>query len=793
MKARHYLWCLLVAGIIGVIFYWHKSENVFPAASIDLRLSRTQVTEIARQWAAKLGYTEKDPKISTVFAFDDDAKTFLEYELGLSKANQLMRTTVPTWYWSTRFLQPLKQEEFTTWISPDGRLTSFEHDIENDRKMTSINHAEAEKLARRFIETEGNVSLEGAKITDQGSISQVHRTDHYFTFEDTKQSDQETLHGAKLRTHIYISGDQVTAYSHYLYVPEAWSRRFSKLRSYNLALEDAASIFYVALNTGTFFVFLWAFASGRIRWRLSLTVASIYAVISLLESLNSWPSSIHEYNTSLPYAGFELEFAISTLTAAVTSFLQILVLVAAGETIYRLSFPNAVSLEKLFTETGLRCRRTLYGIGAGLATFGIHLGWIAAFYLVGRRFGFWCPLEIQNVETLSTAQPFFSAMQVGWLASLTEELTYRIIGLAAFRKLVKNFWVANLLQAAAWGFMHSNYPQEPPYARGLELTIAGFFYGAVLRYFGLLPCIFSHNLLDTFLGLQPLLSSNIGHMKASAYLGLAPFVVLIGISIYLVKRRGFTEDETEETIHNQTVTHSHPPITDTVENILPSGYLYQPLSRKLRWLMVCLVAAGAAVNFCFFAPSVGRSVKLRLNRDEAIGIAHQYLLQQGIRPDGLTTVAVLESGLDFEQMQYIYEKDRARVNELALKPEFPLLWDVRFVKPLVQDEYRVIEDESGHPLSVSITKPEKEAGANLPKEEARKKVEAFLNADHDEIKPFERIEGEDNESKKENRTDYTFQFKVPKYRVGEADYRVNTGMVGDQVSGFDHGWLIPDD
>lgn len=252
MKKRHYLWCLAIVGIIGFCFYLLRSAQVFPSASIEIKLSKSQVTAQAEAWAKKLGYSEADPIRSTTFGYDDDGKTFLEYELGSTEANALMKQTIPIWYWTTRFCKPLKQEEFGCWLSPDGHLTACDRSLENDRELPSIKHDEAMTLAQNFVSKEAQASLDGYKLIEQASVEQPHRTDHNFTWEDTRQE----WHGAKLRTHVYISGNQVTSYNHYLHVPDVWTRKFSKLRSYNDALADAASIFYVALNTGSFFIFI---------------------------------------------------------------------------------------------------------------------------------------------------------------------------------------------------------------------------------------------------------------------------------------------------------------------------------------------------------------------------------------------------------------------------------------------------------------------------------------------------------------------------------------------------------
>lgn len=786
MKTRHYLWCLAFVGIIGFSFYLLKSSQVFPSASIEIKLSKTQITQKSEEWANKLGYHEDKPIRSTTFAYDDDGKTFLEYELGSTQANALMKQTIPIWYWTTRFCKPLKQEEFSCWLSPDGRLAAFDRALENDRELPSITHDQALTVAQNFLTNEANLSLDGYKLIEQASIEQPHRTDHNFTWEDTKQE----WHGAKLRTHIYISGKSVTSFNHYLHVPDVWTRKFSKLRSYNDALADAASIFYVALNTGSFFIFIWAFANSLIRWRFALVIAGAYAALAALESINGLPSQWHGYDTSMPEAGFQLSLGMGVLTSALQTFVQTFILTASAEALYRRFFPEKIALEKIFTTAGLRAQSTLHGLVSGTAAFGTHLGWIVLFYLAGRPLGLWCPLEVQNEESLSSYLPFFSALNVGFTASLTEEFTYRVIGLIAFQRLVKNFWLANLLQAAAWAFMHSNYPQEPPYARGVELTVVGFFYGSILRYFGVFPCIFSHNLIDTFLGLEPLFASSVPSLRISAFFALIPFIGLAIAALLLRTTRGeFVE--TESISNKALFPVSLPPAVVAAEELAPRSYQYKPLKRATRLTLAILATAFTAIEFFYYVPAVGQSALLTVPRNTAIAQAKQYLEAHDVHLEGYSDSASLVKGLDDDEMQYVFEKAPKRLYELSEIPERPLIWRVRFFKHLVQTEYLVLLDSRGKMLSMGLTQPDDEPGASLTEDEAKLKVQAFLDKEHKEITPY-KLASVPREEKKQARTDYTVQFDVPKYKVGEAEYKLTSECLGDKVSGYDHNWILPD-
>jgi hypothetical protein len=777
---------LLFLGTIGCFFYLYQSEKVFPSASIDLKVPQSQILLLANTWKDKCHYDEPEKSgviHSTIFAFDDDAKTFLEYELGQSAANALMRDEIPIWYWSTRYCKPLKQEEFTCWLNPEGELVSFDHTIESDAELPTIDHEKALEMSKAALISDIHLNLDDYKLIEDGTIKQVHRTDHYFTWEHTRQSYK----GAKLRAYAYVSGNELSQINNYLHIPEAWKRKYTKLRSYNEALEGVATIFYTALTTGVFFVFLWAFANGYIRWRFALIVGLLYSAFAIADAVNSLPSSLHEYTTTTPWDGFVMEFVLGALWSGVSTFFQIFCLTAAVEALYRVTRPSKLSIEKSFTLKGLQTKQSLETMLAGLGAFGIHMGWLVAYYLLGRAFGLWCPLEVQNVETLSSTVPAFSAINVGFIACLTEELTYRVLGLTVFQRLVKNFWLANILQAAAWAFMHSNYPQEPPYARGLELTVVGIIYGAVLKRYGIVACMLSHNMIDSFLGLQPLFVANVTSLKLSAYAAFAPFVAII-VTPIILWLRNWKFVSAHDLLNAQFVVSKEGSIVEEAKHA-PRCHLYRPLPNITRIILAVIIVVAGCVEFGLYAKTIGSRFNVIMTREQALKKATEVLEARDLRPDNYSSVAWLGSGIDTEQFQYVFEKAPDRVISLSQSPETPLIWHVRFYKPNSGNEYAVSFDAYGHLIKTDIELEEDEAGASLNKAAARKLVEDYLKKLHPELLPFSM----ENcvQTQRDKRVDWTFTFKVPKFKVGEADYKVTVRCIGDQPSGYSNEWSLP--
>ncbi|MGH9553161.1 MAG: hypothetical protein ACRD3W_27525, partial [Terriglobales bacterium] len=121
-KLDHRMWCLIAFALLGLVVFLLKDHEVFPEASINLKLSKPEIATLAKDWARTCHF-EKDKLIeSTTFSYDSSAKTYLEFELGTGRANDLMKNTIPVWYWQTRLRKEFDQEQFSSYISPTGDL-----------------------------------------------------------------------------------------------------------------------------------------------------------------------------------------------------------------------------------------------------------------------------------------------------------------------------------------------------------------------------------------------------------------------------------------------------------------------------------------------------------------------------------------------------------------------------------------------------------------------------------------------------------------------------------------------
>src|ERR1019366_2039390 len=133
---------------------WYSVRNfhrAFPEASIDFRATREDAQALAAKFLGGQGYKTDGYRLASRFDFDDQAKTFLEREAGLERANRIMGTRVRLWRWSYRWFRPLQKEEYRVDITPAGEFVGFEHQIAEDAPRPAVDAARARALAEDFL------------------------------------------------------------------------------------------------------------------------------------------------------------------------------------------------------------------------------------------------------------------------------------------------------------------------------------------------------------------------------------------------------------------------------------------------------------------------------------------------------------------------------------------------------------------------------------------------------------------------------------------------------------------
>jgi membrane protease YdiL (CAAX protease family) len=824
------LW--LLAGVIGAAFAFQYFFAAFPEASVDFRVTRGQAVEKARSTLAELGHDVAAYQSSVVFQVDQDAKTYLEREVGLEQANRLMATELTAWWWDVRFFRPQQQEEFRVKVDPAGRVVGLAHTLEEKRAGAHLESDTARPLAEALLRERLKLDLTAYEYLpgEANPTDRPNRRDWSFTWERRIPALVQAGKDAPYRLRVTVQGDRPGGYEEFLRVPEAWKRDFELLRSSNTFFQLLAQVPYAFLLGGVFLVLYDLARRGRVNWRGALQLGLTLAALFFVMNANEWPLTRHGYDTNSSYPGF---LVLSLALAAAGSLgiaLLVTLSVAAGEPLYRADHPHNLRLGAAFSRAtwrdGLRSKEFFTACVIGLAMAAAHIGFVVAFYLLGQDIGFWAPQEIKYTDAVSTAVPWIYPLAISLFAATSEEFVFRLFAIPLLLRLTKSKWIALLVPAIVWGFLHSAYPQQPGWVRGVEVSIIGVVAGWVMLRWGILATLVWHYTVDALLiGLFLLRSESLYfQLSGGAVTALTLFPLAFALAAYLTHGHfaaneeifnGATREESPP-VASETVIVS-PPAADASTDIplatprvrieavtIPSAAAAvtdRTLSQPLRLLLAATAVAGIALALWMRPERVGDHVRFTIHRQQAEALADKALTAFGAKPDEFHRASVVVDTFNGVTLEYLRQHlGMPETRGFYAGERVPsVFWSVRYFKDSEKEEYRVILRPDGTLHAIHHDLREAAPGASLTKEEAQLKAEThFLQLRMFDLSRWKLVEAET--SKRPNRADHLFTWEEiapiavqspPNYDAVNqsppaetAHVRMQLRVQGEEVSGY---------
>jgi hypothetical protein len=799
------LW--VVFGIIGTLFAYKYFFRAFPEASVDFRVTRPEALKVAQNFVSGLGENVGGYQSAIVFSVDDDAKTYLERELGLKEANQMMSSQLHLWYWDVRFFRPQQEEEFFVRVSPAGNVVGYTHKIEEARSGATLERTAAQALAQDFLASRLAIDASQWDFLPEevNSTKRPNRTDWSFTWEKHGFRAKD----APYRLTVALQGERVGGSQEYLRVPEAWQRSFQRLRSANDTLALVFTVPYIVLLGVAVWMAFRLTNTGQSSWRGAIVLGLLVAALLFLQNLNDWPLWSASYDTNASYSGFILAKIGAAVLLSLLTALTVTLVLPAAEPLYRASQPQRLQLSKAFTLRGLRSKEFFSSAVVGLSMAAAHIGYVVVFYVVVQRyFGAWAPQEINYQDSVNTLAPWLAGAAIGLLASTNEEFTFRLFAIPFFQRLTGSRWIAVILPAFMWSFLHSNYPQEPPYIRGIEIGLFGIVAGLVMLRWGILATLIWHYTVDASLVGLLLVRSNSLYFKVSGVVvGLAAAAPLLFAAISYLSRGRF---EPDEDLLNQAAPTAEISLAPAREEV-STGVLarrYDALSSgMLAFLAVCLVVGGA-VAWRLKPESVGDYLKLSVNARSARTGADAILQERGFKPGSYLHSTLLVNVADAVTNEFLRERvGVTRLNEILATQAPGALWRVRYFRDSQPEEYAVVLKPDGSLHAIRHTVAEEAPGASLSKEEAVARAEKFLREEKKiDLSQWSLVES--NSDKRPHRIDHTLTWQqngpldgatvssaaVAKTNAAEHAFaRMELVVLGDEVTNYRTYIKIPDE
>jgi len=537
-------WSLM--GIVGLVTFIMLFRSAFPIASLDFKVDRNEAGRLAAQFLEGRGLNLDDYINSNVFGSDETAAIFLQKTLGMEKANELMSGEIPVWRWRCRWFRSAEKEEMIVALAPDGELIGFNHAIEEEAEGAKLSPDSARVTAEGFL-AEMGVDLAGLEEVETSSEEKSNRTDHYFNWKvkdyemEWRPEDPEAGE-ATVRYSVRIQGDEVGYYRHYLKVPEKFSRSIEKETGYGVLLSIVSFVLIILTIIAAAIMAMLRARKIDAPWKLFIAIAIVTAVLTLLNAFNSFPVIKSGYQTELTYGTYVGMLIAGAVIGALAYALWILLTGLSGHVMAQETYPESLGSIEDMRNGRVASPKIAYSCLMGYGLAFLFLGYITAFYVVGRKFlGVWLPAESPYSNVVSYYVPFLVPLAISLLAALSEEFTSRLFSISFLKRYLKITPLALLIPAVIWAFAHSSYQVYPVYVRGIELTIGGLIFGYFFIKYDILVCIVAHYVVDAVFFATPLLRSENNYFRISGIIVIALGALPLVLGLVGMGRRGGTE------------------------------------------------------------------------------------------------------------------------------------------------------------------------------------------------------------------------------------------------------------
>ena len=767
-RARWFgIFALFILAVGGMIYTVHNYNNAFPEVSVPMEYNKQQGSAILDSILSTLGANPKDFK-SVVILDQSSAMTYIDKEYGRDSIPIVhLRDKIPIWTWSKRYFVPLQKEEYSIAIRPDdGVLANFNHTIPESLSGADIPSDSAKKIADSFFVSLGYDTSE-YELKNISSEKKPNRRDHWFTYERRNWSFGE----AKNWITIGVWGDKIGSFSNDLHIPEDWWRKYSKTRSENSLFQSADQFFAAIFILAMLIYLIIAFRKKGLAIKFGAISGLIVFFAAFLMSMNLLPLNILNYDTKDSYAGFIFQqILIAALNGALEGLLTFIAAVA-GEKIYREFLPKFHYLPQFLSPSGWRTKSFRTAVLVGYLFAFAHLGFVVFYYVFGKKIGIWAPTDSNYTNLMSAYFPWLFALSIGLAASFFEDFTFRLFGVPFISKIFKSKVIGVIIPAFIWGFLHSNYPQEPGWARGVEVGLIGIAAGWMMLRYSIVANLTWHFAIDS--GLTAFLIIRQGNILNVV---MAILVVLTPAILILL---GFIFGRKKEIATNEEIVFEESKIRENIrEKIIP--ITYKNISPRKKYTFVSLAIIGLII--AILSPKAPEQTT-SIDRKRAESIAKNFLSSKDVSIDSFKTVEWIDRAPSDKETRYTYQQAgweglKKLYGEGKWEPLY--YWKVRFVKSGVKNEYKIFIRPDGDIQMFEHYLAESDSGATISQDSAFALAKNLLNEfGKGEILDWELIER--STRKRPNRTDHYFVWQSTD-SVGQAHRRLGISVLGDEAS-----------
>lgn len=503
----------LLSGIVSYIYF----PAAIPLVDLKITMNQSEALAQARLLAEKFQLGPTDYHQAAYFNSDAETQNFIELERGGAAAWKafLKQTDYYPYTWIVRHFKEGDTNEVTITFTPDGKPYGFVETIPETAPGAALSYEEARKHAETFLDA-WHIDRTHYKLKDsKHEMRATGRKDYTFVFE----KPLENLGEAHYLLTVVVTGDKITTLNHSIDIPEAFTRSFQHVRSFNEVIYYFATIivYIVYLIIGCLAAILLLLQKNWLLPKQALIAGFCLAFLQLLVQLNQFPFLWFGFNTALSIQLFLFQNFLSMLTSFIIWLIVYTTTFVAAEGLTRRAFGSHM---QLWSAWKLHAASSITILGKTVTSYcivALDMAFIILLYAVGMRyFGWWSPsAALTNPMILATYVPALNVLAQALQAGFWEECLFRAVPIASCYLIGKKIGYPKtmltlglLLQPLIFGAAHASYPALPFYVRVLELYLPFFGFGLIYLTFGLIPVIIAHSVFDAILMSLPLFVSD---------------------------------------------------------------------------------------------------------------------------------------------------------------------------------------------------------------------------------------------------------------------------------------------
>lgn len=817
LSKRFNVWCFFaLLSLLATGICYQYMGQVFSFVNISITTDRKEILQQARQLALDLNWDIVGYYDVTSFDSQDDLQCFVELEAGGKDAFVAMFQSGAyyPYHWHVRFFKEKEIVEMHAWFTPQGQRLGFAQKVAEQTPGAVLTKEQAQALVEESISA-WCPNFSSYKLVEYNSETRdTSRVDHDFTYERTDITIGKGLY----RLSAVVCGDVITRLEPTVKIPDNFVRRYQQMRSANNLLASVGSFFFRFL-----YILLFGLLGLIFFYRRNYLLLKSSAIASLLvaggmflRGLNDYPLWWSSYNTVQSSSTFVLMKLFEQLMLFVYLFAIIFLTLVVAEAASRFMYKKHLQFFKICSWQALGSYEVLHQILFGyLCVPFFFLYGIGFSYLMKTYFGWWSPAgSLFDPNIVASYFPWFGALSISLQAGFFEEIVCRALPFAMTAVLTRNskykkFWfiVIFMMQALIFGAVHANYPNQPFYARLIELIPMSFLFGWIYLQFGLLPGIITHFTYDVIWFAMPIFASNLLWSKVIVVF-LTGLPLWIALAVYAFHKKLY---DIPAAYFNESFSTTEPaPIAVQSRRI---GEEIPALHGKIIMVLGVLGLVLWGMTYKFEADVY----PLLITKSQAIEIGRQAIHDKfGATLDkNWTAVAINQDDCSSVPTRFVWQKYGKEIYDLAQGSYLSgICWQVSFLQfsgPVEDrgEEYQVVISSShlekhadrkplpqhaGHIIKAAHKLPEHFTGEDIDQQQAEKIAydfivqEYFINKDDLNLIAI-------NSDKFEDRRDWTIvvqDTQVFDFGLG-GQARIKIGISGDKVTFFSRFIFVPED